>query len=69
MLGGCSLCSDSKNTHIRISSQTFGENVKFNFEFANYPLIIPLHEWLTGKESITISSEVELTNHSAAYLE
>ena len=45
------------------------QTMKFQLEFDNFPLDIPLHELITGRESITISSESELTNHSSAFLE
>ena len=37
----------------------------FKFEFVNYPLNIPLHDWITGRNSITISSEAELQRYPA----
>lgn len=43
--------------------------LKFSLEFDNFPLNIPLHELITGRDSITISSQTELTNHSSAFLE
>jgi len=69
LLGGCSICSRGKKHYVSASVQNFGETTRFDFEFVHYPLDIPLHDWLTGRESIDISSEVELTNHSSAFLE
>lgn len=43
--------------------------LKFSLEFDNFPLNIPLHDLITGRDSITISSQTELTNHSSAFLE
>ena len=69
LLGGCSVCNRGKRHYVRASAQGFDQMMHFNFEFVNYPLNIPLHDWLTGQDSIDISSEAELTNHSAAFLE
>ena len=69
LIGGCSVCRPSRNHHVRASAQGFDQTMHFQFEFVHYPLTIPLHDWLTGRESIDISSEAELTNHSSAFLE
>ncbi len=69
LIGGCSLCSHGKNHHVRASVQGYDQTMQFRFEFVNYPLNIPLHDWLTGRDSINITSESELTNHSSAFLE
>ena len=69
LIGGCSLCSHGKKHYVNASAQGFDQTMRFNFEFVNYPLEIPLHDWLTGRDSITISSESELTNHASAFLE
>jgi hypothetical protein len=69
LLGGCSICDRGRNHYVRTSVQAFGETARFKFEFVHYPLSIPLHDWLTGRDSINISSEAELTNHSSAFLE
>ena len=67
--GSCPICGKSKKHYVDASVQNFGETARFRFEFVHYPLEIPLHDWLTGRDSIDISSEVELTNHSSAFLE
>ncbi len=69
LVGGCSLCSRGKSHYVRAAAQSAGQVARFQFEFVNYPLDIPLHNWLTGHESINISGEAELTNHSSAFLE
>ena len=69
LIGGCSVCRPSRNHYVRASAQGFDQTMHFQFEFVHYPLNIPLHDWLTGRDSIDISSETELTNHSAAFLE
>ncbi len=69
LIGGCSLCSRGKRHYVKASAQGFNDTIRFDFEFVNYPLNIPLHDWLTGRDSISISSETELTNHSSAFLE
>jgi len=70
LFGGCSICTRNRKTHYaNYSAQAAGEIAHFRFEFVNYPLNLPLHNWLTGRESIDISGEAELTNHSAAFLE
>ena len=69
LIGGCSLCSHGRKHYVNASAQGFDQTMRFNFEFVNYPLEIPLHDWLTGRDSITISSESELTNHASAFLE
>ena len=69
LVGGCSLCSHGRKHYVNASAQGFDQTMSFKFEFVNYPLEIPLHDWLTGRESIDISAESELTNHSAAFLE
>ncbi len=69
LTGGCALCSHGKKHYVSMSVQSAGETSRFHFEFVHYPLDIPLHDWLTGRESIDISAESELTNHSSAFLE
>ena len=69
LIGGCSLCSGGRKHYVRASVQGLDQTMRFDFEFVNYPLNIPLHDWLTGRDSISISSETELTNHSSAFLE
>ena len=67
--GVCSKCSFLPIRGTDISVQSFGETTRFRFEFFNYPLELPLHDWLTGRDTINISGEAELTNHSSAFLE
>ena len=69
LIGGCSLCSRGRNHYVSASAQGSDQTMRFRFEFIHYPLNIPLHDWLTGRDSIDISSEAELTNHSSAFLE
>ena len=69
LIGGCSICRTGRRHYVRASAQGFDQTMSFHFEFVNYPLDIPLHDWLTGRESVTISGESELTNHSSAFLE
>ena len=69
LFGSCSICGKSKKHYVDASVQNFGETARFDFEFVHYPLDIPLHDWLTGRDSIDISGEAELTNHSSAFLE
>lgn len=69
LIGGCSVCGSGHGHYVRASVQGFGETTRFRFEFVHYPLNIPLHDWLTGRDSIDISGEAELTNHSSAFLE
>jgi hypothetical protein len=69
LTGGCAICSRGRNRGVNASVQGFDETVRFKFEFVRYPLDIPLHDWLTGRDSIDISGEAELTNHSSAFLE
>ena len=69
LLGGCAICSHGKKHYVAASVQGFGETTRFDFEFVHYPLNIPLHDWLTGRDSIDISGDAELTNHSSAFLE
>ena len=69
LIGGCSICDQGNQHYVRASAQGFDQTMTFHFEFVNFPLDIPLHKWLTGRDSITISSQSELTNHSSAFLE
>lgn len=72
LLGGCSICCNSqkhKKHYVSTSVQGFDQSMRFKFEFIHYPLNIPLYDWLTGRDSIKISGESELTNHSSAFLE
>lgn len=73
LIGGCDICSRNRlghktNHYVAASAQGF-ETMRFHFEFVNYPLNIPLHDWLTGRDSINITGEAELTNHSSAFLD
>ena len=67
--GDCSICQLYSSSHTNISVWELGKTMKFKFEFVDYPLDIPLHDLFTDSETIDISGEAELTNHSAAYLE
>lgn len=69
LVGGCSLCSRNRDHYVRASANGFDQAMRFRFEFVNYPLHIPLHDWLTGHDSVDITGEAELTNHSSAFLE
>ena len=69
LVGGCSLCSRSRDHYVRASANGFDQTMRFRFEFVNYPLNIQLHDWLTVRDSIHITSESELTNQSSAFLE
>jgi hypothetical protein len=69
LVGGCSLCSRGKKHYVDASVNGFDQTMRFKFEFVNYPLDLPLHDWLTGRDSIDISAESELTNHSSSFLE
>ena len=69
LIGGCPLCSHGRKHYVSASVQGFDQTMDFKFEFVHYPLSIPLHDWLTGRDSIDISSEAELTNHSSVFLE
>ena len=69
----CPICSFSRRGHktnhyVSASAQGF-DTMRFHFEFVNYPLNIPLHEWLTGRDAINIAGDAELTNHSSAFLD
>jgi len=67
--GTCSVCNLNSYSHTDISVWELGDIMKFKFEFVDYPLDIPLHDLFTDNETLDISGEAELTNHSAAYLE
>lgn len=71
LIGGCSLCTipGCGCRGVSASAQGFDQTMGFEFEFYHYPLHIPLHDWLTGQEYVTITSRAELTNHSSAFLE
>ena len=61
--------NDRRRPYVRMQESggpTTGSS--FRFEFVNYPLNIPLHDWLTGQESITISSQTDL-QRCPAFLE
>ena len=69
LIGGCSVCDSGRGHYVRASAEGFDQTMRFQFEFVHYPLNLPLHDWLTGRDSIDISGEAELTNHSSAFLE
>jgi len=69
LIGGCSICDSGNQHHVRAETLGFGQTIRFRFQFEHYPLNLPLHDWLTGQESVTISGESELANHSSAFLE
>ncbi|MBR4255099.1 MAG: pilus assembly protein [Lentisphaeria bacterium] len=69
MIGRCDDCSEGRHPELDFKVNGFDQTIHFDFEFVHYPLDIPLHDWLTGRDSINISSEAELTNHSSAFLE
>jgi len=71
LIGGCDLCGRGKRHYVSHPEipDTQIEDVEFELEFVNYPLTIPLHEWLTGRESIDISGKSALPNHSFKFME
>jgi len=77
MYGDCGICNAESiagkpkpKIHVDYSGNSLNESIWVKMSFVNYPLTIPLHDWFTGEDSITVSSErVELANHSSAYLE
>ena len=70
LIGGCCICCAQCRAHyVDTSVEGFGETSRFRFEFVHYPLDLPLHDWLTGRDRIDISGEAELTNHSSVFLE
>ena len=71
ILAYCPNCSNPNGTKIKVSGpgNAEGKEVDVSVEFVNYPLNIPLHDWLTGHDSIDISGKASLTNHAAAFLE
>ena len=70
LTASCDICGSKRNNNHYVRAAVNGvDTIHFSFDFVNYPLNVPLHDWLTGKDSITISGDAELTNHSAAFLE
>jgi len=69
MRGGCSICQHTKKPCVEASVYGFDEIMHFDFNFKNYPLTVPFYKFITGHESVTISAEAELTNHSSRILE
>ena len=69
MRGGCSICQLPNKPYVYADPRGFDETMYFLFSFRNYPLTIPFYKFVTGHESVTISSEAELTNHSSRILE
>lgn len=69
LISECPLCTKTRKTHLTSELSAYGQRASFSIKFVNYPLNIPLHDWLTGRESIDISGEAELTNYSSAFLE
>ena len=68
MRGGCSVCQLSKKP--RAEAYIGGFDMKHcEFSFVNYPLTIPFYKFITGHESVTITGEADITNHSERILE
>jgi hypothetical protein len=69
----CKYCGgmSSRDHYVRGGSTEHASynTVEFALDFVNYPLNVPLHDWLTGQDSLTISGDAVLTNHSSAFLE
>ena len=68
MRGGCSICRLSKKPRAELSVDGF-DMKHTKFQFINYPLTIPFYKFITGHESITITGEADITNHSERILE
>ena len=69
MRGGCSICRLSSKPYVDTTvNDSFNDTISFEFKFKNYPMTIPFYKFITGYDSITISSEAELTNHSSRFL-
>ena len=70
MHGGCGICRLPSKPYVDTTvNDGYNEKIYFDFKFRNYPLTIPFYKFITGQESVTISSEAELTNHSSRFLE
>lgn len=66
--GNCPVCGRS-GAYLDMTINTFNERTHFDLEMNNYPLEIPLADYLTGDDKARIEKETELTNHSSAFLE
>jgi len=69
MRGGCSICQLPNKPYVYANPRGFDETMYFHFSFRNYPLTVPFYKFVTGHESVTISSEAEITNYSSRILE
>ena len=69
--GTCPVCGNmfSETSHLSASANDFGDMQTFRLSFIDYPLHLPLADWLTGQSSITISGESQLADHASAFLE
>ena len=68
----CTICGGISDRDHYVSggvTQTGNDVVVFAFDFRNYPLNVPLHDWLTGKESIDISAEAALRDYTWTFRE
>lgn len=66
--GNCGICGPT-GAHLETSINSFNERTHFDLEFRNYPLQIPLADYLTGMDRVQIEKETEIHNHSSSFLE
>ena len=69
MRGSCSVCHRSSRPRVEATVNGYDDEMHFDFKFLNYPLTVPFYKFISGQESVTISAESELTNHSSRILE
>lgn len=66
--GSCSVCDTGDMPSVSTSIRAYNERIKTTFRFRNYPLRVPLRDAFLKNDSLDISGESELANHSSAYL-
>lgn len=69
MSGGCSKCGSGTGTQTTFDVSHQSDKVVGTFEFRDYPLRIPMRDYLNVDQAATIEAETELTNYADAYLE
>lgn len=72
MTSSCEICGRQfdRDHYVRGGVTRVSDDfVVFTFDFRNYPLNVPLHGWITGRDSIDISGETKLRDYSSSFRE
>lgn len=69
MSGGCAKCGGGTGARTEMDFSHRGDSIVGTFEFRNYPLRIPLHDYMNVEDELDVEAETSMTNYSDTFLE